>query len=328
MCQSIGSPGWQLDQECGVLPTTTTTTTPPPVGRCEIYGDPHITTFDHWHTTNYVEGEFWLVKSNMVKIQAKYGGIPGTKQLSVMKALVIGGEFLRSYGGSTISKVVVLPNGAWLDGQKILGESPELQSYPQNKFKYGVVSGYFDHNGIRLQRGVEKEPMNVVHLVLPFGVNLTMNIWRLSTANNWINVHLEMPPVPGGQDGQCGNFNGNIDDDKRTQIQSRDAWLVPNDPNVRLFTEEYQPPGFRGKYRNIAITLSEACKEAIEEFCNWKYPSPNATGVGMQAHAQQDYDRNDCQHKYTFDEYLENTQCPNFKPALASPDGWVPHTLH
>lgn len=331
-------PEWQLDQECGMAKMLTTTTTPPPkLGQCEIYGDPHITTFDHWHTTNYIEGEYWLVKSDMVKIQARYKGIPGTNQLSVMKALVISGLFMTDVNADYMYRIVVQPEGAYFGKSKMLDSSDEYRTFPARQLKYGTVSGHFDHNGIRMQRGIPKsEQMNVVHLLLPLGVNLTINTWRLSSlpGNDWINVHLEMPPVPGGQDGQCGNFNGDVADDRRTQVQRRGAWQVPDDPGARLFVGDYWPSGFRGKFRNIAKTLTEACKQSIEDYCNDKYPSPagvvNPGGVNqggvMKAHVQQDYDRNDCQHKYSFDEVLPNSPCPAWKPAQASSDGWVAHT--
>lgn len=250
-----------------------------------------------------------------------------------MKAMAIGGEFLTDATKGFEKRIVVQPEAAYF-GADIMLDSSEHRYFDTVQLKYGTVSGYWDQQGIRLQRGIPAgEPMSVVHLLLPLHVNLTINQWILQSAkgeNAWLNIHLEMPPVEGGQDGQCGNFNGDIEDDKRTQIQQRGAWDVPDDPNERFFVGPYQEVGFRGKFRDIATVLSEACKEAIEVQCSKEFSADPVSEetVSEQGHKEQDWDRNDCQHRYTFDEVLTNTVCPDYKPALVSEDGWVPHVIH
>jgi len=43
-----------------------------PLGECTLWGDPHIRTFDHIRSDYYSPGEFWVVKSKYVWIQARY----------------------------------------------------------------------------------------------------------------------------------------------------------------------------------------------------------------------------------------------------------------
>lgn len=243
--------------------------------------------------------------------------------------MAIGGEFLRDAESGDEHTIVVQPEAAYF-GPKIMLDSAAHQHFGPVQLKHGTVSGYWDRQGIKLQRGIPAgSPMSVVHLLLPLHVNITINQWILQSVkgeNAWLNVHLEMPAVD-GQDGQCGNFNGDVADDKRSQIQERGAWEVPDDPTERLFVGPYQPMGYRGQFREIASTLSEACKEAIEETCNEVYPNSPDVGSGF-AHHQADWDRNDCQHNYTFDKVLVNSPCPDFKPPLASEVGWTPHQRH
>merc|ERR1712190_190992 len=52
------------------------------------------------------------------------------------------------------------------------------------------------------------------------GVNVQINRWMEASEGNYINAKINMPAQQ-GQDGHCGNFNGNQADDDRLQIRAR-----------------------------------------------------------------------------------------------------------
>merc|ERR1711963_866035 len=58
-------------------------------------------------------------------------------------------------------------------------------------------------------------PKHIVHMDLPKGVSITVYRWA-----NYMDLRIQMPAQP-GQDGSCGNNNGDAADDSTEQIQKR-----------------------------------------------------------------------------------------------------------
>merc|ERR1712056_148439 len=78
-------------------PTLAPTLPPTPPKTCSVFGDPHVLTFDGMHSNYYTPGEYWIVKSSTVHIQAKYGALPSTNGLGVVKGFAVGGPFLKGH---------------------------------------------------------------------------------------------------------------------------------------------------------------------------------------------------------------------------------------
>merc|ERR1711972_1106153 len=78
----------------------------------------------------------------------------------------------------------------------------------------------YDSMGATMQEGRAGMAMHVVHLQLPLGVSVQVNRWMEASEGNYINAKVHMSAQP-GQDGHCGNFNGNQADDDRLQIRAR-----------------------------------------------------------------------------------------------------------
>jgi len=62
--------------------------------------------------------------------------------------------------------------------------------------------------------------MVIVPLTLPLSVQVQINRWTEASEGNYINAKITMSAQP-GQDGHCGNHNGNQADDDRLQIRQR-----------------------------------------------------------------------------------------------------------
>jgi len=193
-----------------------------PLGVCRLWGDPHVLTFDNHRTDFYSQGEYWIVKSDTVWIQARYLPTQITHGLSVIKEIIISGPFVN------YKKLRIDARNAYWDGQPILTNFGETFTEQQ----IGVRATLNDQ-GELLQQGREGKPLRIVHVDMPASVSLQINRWTEAYEGDYINVKITMPSQP-NQDGHCGNFNGNPEDDKRLMIRSR-VGSTGVDPSQLLF---------------------------------------------------------------------------------------------
>jgi len=193
-----------------------------PVGVCRIWGDPHVLTFDNHRTDFYSQGEYWIVKSDTVWIQARYLPTPITHGLSVTKEIIISGPFINN------QKLRIGARTASWNGQPILTQFGSTFVDPQSG-----VRATLNGEGELLQQGREGKPLRIVHVDMPNSVSLQINRWTEAYEGDYINIKITMPSQP-NQDGHCGNFNGNPEDDRRLLIRSR-VGSTGVDPSVLLF---------------------------------------------------------------------------------------------
>merc|ERR1712176_1616065 len=60
----------------------------------------------------------------------------------------------------------------------------------------------------------------VLHINFHDGTFVQVNQWTNPDEGYFVNIMIDMAPVP-GQDGHCGNFNGNAEEDDRNSIRQR-----------------------------------------------------------------------------------------------------------
>jgi hypothetical protein len=223
-----------LSTLCNVKETTTTTTLgggEQSCSDCIVWGDPHIITFDlnkkrhaqhpmreaffrtrGWKSDQvsiYDEGTFWLVKNDLVHIQARYWHDKANPEWTNLGALAIGGPFLdnntlviRSLGAAT----------TWND-QEILALLP-------SRFENSLVSAKY-HSGSETVK--DGKPGPGLDIELPMGVKLVVNRWKQNLA-----AKITMCHTQGLQTGQCGNFNGNANDDAQEILSAGNKQSVPS----------------------------------------------------------------------------------------------------
>jgi len=103
--------------------------------------------------------------------------------------------------------------------------APILAAFPSTFQADGVIDAAYNDHGHVLQPHRELgKTLKVLHFNLPEGMILQVNQWTNPEEGFFINVEVEMDPQV-GQDGHCGNFNGNAADDDRLAIRGR---LGPN----------------------------------------------------------------------------------------------------
>jgi len=204
-----------------VVPTPTLrptwmTTVPPPTTTtkavrqvCICWGDPHCLTFDLGRPSFYGEGEFWILKNPQAQIQGRYMGTPFTYGLAAAQKIAIGGPFLQ---GHTIE---VEPMEHAYGGHILVDGEPVLLNF--GTYRVGDVATInYDGQGDLPDQAASQWTTRAVHLELPMDIVMTIFRW-----GNYVDFKLEMSPLPGGQDGSCGNFNGDASDDTTPAIFKR-----------------------------------------------------------------------------------------------------------
>merc|ERR1711876_115492 len=78
----------------------------------------------------------------------------------------------------------------------------------------------YNSQGTVMQNSRVGKALHVVHLQLPLGVVIEVNRWSEPAEGAYMNVKIMMSAQP-GQDGHCGNFNGNAADDARVEVRGR-----------------------------------------------------------------------------------------------------------
>jgi len=181
---------------------------PKEIMTCVMWGDPHVKTFDKSRSVFYSEGDFWIVRSASVKIQGRFQATDWTKKndhtdYSSMTSIVVGGSFMQGHK----IKVDSMLGSIECDGSGI------LRNFGQANCGPGSIM--FDSQGALVDSAMAFLPHKVVHMDLPEDVTLQVNRWP-----NFINAKVMMSKRS-GQDGVCGNFNGDPRDDMGKELHER-----------------------------------------------------------------------------------------------------------
>jgi len=235
-------------------------------GTCTIWGDPHIDVFDSGILGRemvpsfgiYTSGDYWLVNSEFVKIQGRYGTTQFTEDgMSAMLALAVSGPFLQNH---TLIIQQIDGGSVLYDGTPIVEDFPSefVQSFMRVQYKEGekhiddVLQGY---------------PVKLLRAFLPRAVDLRVNRW-----SKHIDAIIRMPQQVDGQDGHCGNFNLDVSDDSKELILERIG--LPVTASESFFTA-------LPHVRNTKATAKELSLADCHPF--WQQEGRNACKVNFAA---------------------------------------------
>ena len=122
----------------------------------------------------YREGEFWIVKSKDIRMQACYLATPYTHGLSATHQVAIGGPFL---GGNVLSV------GPLDEGSITWNRQPILTTCPSTFIIPGLITATYNGEGKVLDPANAHLQKHIVHLDLRLGVHVssagaTASTWR------------------------------------------------------------------------------------------------------------------------------------------------------
>jgi len=159
--------------------------------------------------------DVWLVNGKAadgesVSIQARYmrDDSAPERQLFV-KSIAVGGDFLK---GNTLIIRPLQDNITWTTTE---GNCLNILVEQVSKFNFEGLIKANRHTDAKL---VEDSAIDNpgVDFELPKGLKLLVN-----RESHYVNVRITMPPLK-DQDGLCGNYNGDSDDDTLEMIEERD----------------------------------------------------------------------------------------------------------
>jgi len=196
-----------------------------------IWGDPHIIGFDAYHkhtlqnplqqeflrvrswkldeVTVTDEGTFWIVKSQDVHIQGRYGKLRSNAHQTMLTSMAVGGPFLKN---NTFAIQPLTGKVTW-NGQ--------------NAMPHGLYE--FSNDLVHVRKNMHAEIVKNgqqgpgLEVSLPQGVKLTVNRLKHGLAAK-ISMCRQVE-----QEGQCGNFNGDPNDEVQEMLTAPTGRVAENE---------------------------------------------------------------------------------------------------
>jgi hypothetical protein len=176
---------------------------------CQFWGDPHLKTFDGGKPSFYGEGEFWIIKNPRVKIQGRYAGTKYTLGLASTQKVAVGGSFIQGH------QIEVEPMEAQYGGSIRVDGNVVLENF--GTYDVGGARITYNDMGTLVDEATSQWGKKIVTMELPEGIRMEVFRWA-----NYLDLRISQEgPLMGGQDGSCGNYNGDALDDTTPAIFSR-----------------------------------------------------------------------------------------------------------
>jgi len=235
-----------------------------PWGKCALLGDPHVATFDRVYdsTVNkYDSGDFQLIKADGLHVMARFGFTQRFPHATSMTGVAVRGKLL----GHRLAAVYTGPPGwktgfkVFWDGQRILQSYPSEFSSPDGKLiaKFDEMDPTNFHRDARHTIGGTSGLLPSFYFDLP---TIDMKIYCLLGPDN-MNAVIESRKLPGQQDGFCGNFNCDPDDDITPALRARGIGeAVANSESV---FSEAAPGVAAAEVKNVAPIDPASCNPAL-----------------------------------------------------------------
>jgi hypothetical protein len=241
-----------------------------PRANCLLWGDPHVKAFDL--PDNLMDGlpipylnngDYWLVKSNMVWIQGRFEASEWQNGVAAAHGIAIGGPFMQN------NTLLVGPKAGkvYFNSQQILQDVPSTFSVP------GTIDARYNKRVVRLDDGTRKVMLQV-DLKLPMDVRIIVNRWRKHID---VDIAMNQPPRGIHQDGYCGNHNGLAEDDTFQLITARIGAVRRRDllfPPQSFNMEKAKPKSLRDckpevmrQGHELCAALNKHTGEAVTQAC-------------------------------------------------------------
>jgi len=236
-----------------------------PWGKCALFGDPHVLGWDTIFgpvVTNKGLGEFYLVKHPELDIHARFGYTARFPTASSTVGIAVGGSMI---SGHTLVVEYVGPELGH-KGFKVFWDGDEiLTNYPSTFHSSDhVLTAQLDAMNPTKYHREGRHTIGGTKGLLPsylFEFKPDLNIYILIGPDN-CNAIIQTKKLPGEQDGYCGNFNCNKDDDTLEGIRKR-GMADPIPTEESLFRSGLKAPKWSMKVTGHTPSL-EHCDPALK----------------------------------------------------------------
>jgi len=181
-------------------------------------------------------------------------------------ALEVGGQFLQGH------VLIIEP----LDGGSVTWDNESiLQDFPSQWSAPDLVTARYHEADEPIDTAQTHRPIHGIFVELPLGVRLVVNRW-----SKHLDVTIHMHAQAGGQDGHCGNFDGDASDDtvdlikERMELKVSKGDLLPtpsafaDDAGAKVKEMSVCPPSVRVKAEaQCRQALGAAAAKQVFEAC-------------------------------------------------------------
>jgi len=195
-----------------------------PWGQCAIVGDPHILTWDRIFGPAVIQtdpGDFWLVKSEPLQVVGRFAFTDRFPNASSTIGVAVTGPMIRHH---RLTVEYVGPAKGYLgfqvtwNGQRILKGFPSAFNSADGvlKARHGNFNPEdFHREGRHTIGGTDGDLPSYL-----FNLDQDLQVYVLLGPDN-CNVIITARKIAGSQDGLCGNFNCNQEDDSMDALRVR-----------------------------------------------------------------------------------------------------------
>eukprot|EP00418_Pyrodinium_bahamense_P059511 CAMPEP_0179186740 /NCGR_PEP_ID=MMETSP0796-20121207/92632_1 /TAXON_ID=73915 /ORGANISM="Pyrodinium bahamense, Strain pbaha01" /LENGTH=685 /DNA_ID=CAMNT_0020890753 /DNA_START=81 /DNA_END=2136 /DNA_ORIENTATION=+ len=227
-----------------------------------IFGDPHILSFDRIYgppTTIITPGVYHLVKSPQLSVHGRFGYTQRFPSASSAVGVALGGPLIK---GHTLIVTYVGPEKGYKGFKALWNGRPILAGYPSS-FSDDVLTAKLDAMDPQEYHREGRHTIGGTGGLLPsylFRLAPDITVYVLVGPDN-VNIVIEMPKLPGQQDGWCGNFNCAGEDDGVESLEARSvAGEVP--AGESLFKDGPAPPAW--VMTKVAPPSLKDCKPEVK----------------------------------------------------------------
>jgi len=235
-----------------------------PWGKCAVFGDPHVITWDRVYgppITMTDPGEYYLVKSKELSIHGRFGYTRRFPTASSTVGIAVGGPLIKDH---LLVVTYVGPEQGYKGFRVFWDGQPVLTQYPSHFASTdGVLRASHDAMDPQKYHREGRHTIGGTGGLLPsyyFRFAADLNVYVLLGPDN-CNAVIETRKVHGKQDGYCGNFNCDKNDDSLESLRKR-GMMDPIPAEQSLFQHSSRPPAWVMK--KVATPSMKDCDPTVK----------------------------------------------------------------
>jgi len=230
------------------------------MGKCAVFGDPHVISFDRIlgpPTTIIEPGVYHLIKNDQLNIHGRFGYTRRFPTASSAVGIALSGPLIK---GHKLVVAYIGPERGYKGFKVLWNGQPILEGYPSS-FSDSVLQAKHDAMDPQRYHREGRHTIGGTEGLLPsyfFDLGKDLNIY----------VVIEAAKLQGEQDGWCGNFNCDQDDDSieglrargvLSQVPAADSLFNGSPDPPAWVMKKVEPPSLKECPATIKAAAEEQC---------------------------------------------------------------------